>query len=332
MVYKTSASKNRTANVQQAPLYMLPASVNITVNKDSPVPLRDQLVEQIGLQIAAGLLKSNEKLPSIRAMAQKLGIHHGVVNAAYNHLAEIGMLDIRQGSGVRVLAKIGFAQNNQKPDLESLIMQFMAKASELGYSREEITTAGQKLFKRAPVKRILFVDRNPDFHPIILSALTPHFSIPVNCITAGDLEKDKELLKDSLVITSLYHFLPLQRLPLDPTRFMICNVAPAKEVADKIRGVPDASIVLFVSISQTLLRMAANVAAGLRGESIAIRSVLAEDTKEMAYMMRYAKIVICDRPSEEKVLSVAKQVPVTVFELYPPATIQAIKDRLKEWG
>lgn len=313
-------------------LSMLPASVNITVNKDSPVPLRDQLVEQIGLQIAAGVLKNNEKLPSIRALAQKLGIHHGVVNAAYNHLAEIGMLEIRQGSGVRVVPKLGVDRANEKPDLNALFMQFVSKASDLGFSREEIKGCTERLLKRTAVKRILFVDRNPDFHPVILAALAPHFSIPVVCVTADELRKDTTFLPDSLVITSLYHFLSLQGLPIDPTRFMILNVKPAQEIASKIKELPDASIVLLVSASPTLLRIASNIAAGLRGEAIAIRTVLTDETQEMSYMMRYAKIVVCDRPSENKVRSLAKQVPVFILDLYTPDAIQSIKDRLKEWG
>jgi DNA-binding transcriptional regulator YhcF (GntR family) len=313
-------------------LHMLPAPLKITVNKESPVPIRDQLVEQIGLQVASGVLKSNEKLPSIRALAQKLGIHHGMVNAAYNQLAEIGMLEIRQGSGVRVGPKINFGANNKQPQLDSLFMQFVAKASEFGYSKDEINECCQQLIKRSPVKRIVFIDRNPDFHPVILAALKPHFSIPVQAITAEELKKNPAMIKDSLIITSLYHFLPLTGLPLDPTRFMICNVAPAQELADMIRALPETSIVLFVSISPTLLKMGANIAAGLRGETIAIRTVLANDTKEIAYMMRYAKMVVCDSPSEAQVKQVAGKLPVNVFELYPKSTIQAINDRLKEWG
>jgi hypothetical protein len=49
-------------------------------------------------------------------------------------------------------------------------------------------------------------------------------------------------------------------------------------------------------------------------------------------MMRYAKMVVCDGPSREKVLGLARNVPVSVFKLYHPATVQLIKDRLKEWG
>ncbi len=79
--------------------------MKIVVNKESEIPIRDQIIEQIGLQIASGTLKGKEKLPSIRALADRLGIHYSTVTAAYNHLAETGLLDVRQGSGVTVAGR-----------------------------------------------------------------------------------------------------------------------------------------------------------------------------------------------------------------------------------
>ncbi|HNM51178.1 MAG TPA: GntR family transcriptional regulator, partial [Candidatus Obscuribacter sp.] len=64
--------------------------MKITINKESAVPIRDQLVEQLGLSIASGSLRPHEKLPSIRALADRLGVHYSTITAAYNHLAEVG--------------------------------------------------------------------------------------------------------------------------------------------------------------------------------------------------------------------------------------------------
>src|SRR5215470_9965026 len=102
--------------------------MKITINKDSQVPIRDQLIEQIGLQIASGGLKGKEKLPSIRALADRLGIHYSTVTAAYNHLSDVGLLEIRQGSGVRV-ASPGSASEILAPsaDLSSMFTDFMAR-------------------------------------------------------------------------------------------------------------------------------------------------------------------------------------------------------------
>jgi hypothetical protein len=175
-------------------------------------------------------------------MAQKLGIHHGIVNAAYNKLAESGMLEIRHGSGVRVVPRIGLGQNQEQADLYSLFMQFVGQANRLGYGKDEITKCYQQFSNRDKIKKIVVVDRNPDFHAIIIAELQHHFSIPVVAFTAQQLHEDHSILKDSLVITSLYHFLSINKLPIDPTRFMICNVEPAEELLNMIKGLPDSSI------------------------------------------------------------------------------------------
>ncbi len=307
---------------------MLPTSINITVNKDSFVPLRDQLVEQIGLQIASGILKGNDKLPSIRALAQKLDIHHGVVSSAYNKLAEIGMLEIRHGSGVRVVPKIGLVQNRTSSDLFSLFTDFVSEANKLGYSLTEIDQCYEQFAHRSSIKRIVVVDRNPDFDPVILSELTPHFSLPIIVTTASNLQQNQSLLKESLIITSLYHFLAVQALPIDPTRFLICNVEPGKEIVNVLKSLPDNSTALLISVSPTLLKIAINIAAGLRGETIIVKPLLISEKEEIAYTIPYAKVVICDLPSKNEVLGLAKKIPVHVFNLYSATTIKLIQDSL----
>jgi DNA-binding transcriptional regulator YhcF (GntR family) len=309
---------------------MLPASIKITINKDSPIPLRDQIVEQIGLQIASGALQGNEKLPSIRALASKLDIHQGVVNAAYNQLAEIGMLEIRHGSGVRVVPKIGIGQNKASADLSSLFAQFVNQANQLGHSLQEINKCYEQFINRSPINKIVVVSDNSDFHPVILAELAPLLDIPVFTYTAAQLETNNAILDDSLIITSLYHFLSVQSLPLDPTRFLICNVEPAKEIVELIKSAPDNSVILLISVSPTLLKIAVNIAAALRGESIIVKSLLVDDTKELSYAIKHAKIIICDIPSKERVLQLTNKLPVHVFNLYSQTTIQLIKKALEK--
>lgn len=312
---------------------MLSSAIKISVSKESPIPVRDQIIEQIGLQIASGTLKGKDKLPSIRALAQKLGIHHSTVTAAYNHLADAGLLEIRQGSGVRVASRsVGAAEPTKDTSAEQLFKSFLAQSAESGMSREDVKSCIGRLLKSEPVKRILVVDRNQDFHPLLLAELQPHFNVPVKPVTFQELSKQTELLADSLIVTSFYHLYPLQSLPLDPTRLVVCTVEPGREEMEAIQTVKAGSIVAFVSISQTLLRMATNMAAALRGEEVAVRSMLLSDETEIAYMMKYAAVVICDGPSENAVRGLAGKVPVQAFHLYSPATKDLIAQRLAKWG
>lgn len=307
--------------------------MKISISRESLVPIRDQLVEQIALQIAAGLLKGDEKLPSIRALAQRLGIHYNTVSSAYNHLGEVGLLDIRQGSGVRVAGKMRRRELDlQSANLDDLLRDFLAIAAEHGFTRKELREHVIGVLEVKPVARILLVDRNPDFHKLLVAELEPHFNTPIETITADELRARKEVLSDSLVVTSLYHVFSLQGFTVDPTRLVVCHVEPARAEMEVVSSLPSGSLVVLVSVSPTLLRMASNIMAGLRGEEIAVRTVTLDDRKELAYVLPYANAVLCDLPSQKAVTELLGKSPTRVFHLYSSSTIDLIRDRLSKWG
>jgi GntR family transcriptional regulator len=307
--------------------------VKISINRESPVPIRDQLIEQIALQIASGLLKGDEKLPSIRALAQRLGIHYNTVSSAYNHLGDAGLLDVRQGSGVRVASKMRRRELElQKTELDDLLRDFLAVAAEHGYSRQELQQSVSRVLGSKPIARILLVDRNADFHPLLLAEIKPHFDLPVEAITVEELTNKRELLEDSLVVTSLYHVFALHGLQIDPTRLVVCNVEPARSEMEMVTTLPSGSLVMLVSVSPTLLKMATNLMAALRGEDVAVRGIETKDSHELVYSAQYANLVLSDFPSEQIVTPLIKKIPVRVFHLYSESTIKLIGERLQRWG
>lgn len=305
--------------------------MKITINKESSIPIRDQLIEQVALQIASGILKHKEKLPSIRALATRLGIHYSTVTAAYNHLADVGLLDIRQGSGVRVAGRAGTADGGgREKDLDAMVAEFLAKVAEKGYSRAQLIAAYEKIGNRPPIRRIVAVDGNVDFHPILLSELKPHFNLPVETCTIEQWKKKQH--DDALVITSLYHLWAFQEFITDPTRLVVCNIEPGRAEIETATQLPTGNLVLLVSVSETMMRIANKLISSNRGEEIPVRSVLPSDQKELHYMMKHANLVICDTSSEQAVLPIAGKTKVLVFHLYAPSTIELIKDRIEKWG
>lgn len=59
------------------------------VNKN---PIYKQLVEQVLLMLSSGILKKNDQLPSIRDLAQDLGINPNTVQRAYRELESSGII------------------------------------------------------------------------------------------------------------------------------------------------------------------------------------------------------------------------------------------------
>ena len=223
-------------------------------------------------------------------------------------------------------------QSDERVDLNQLFRDFLARISESGYSRDDLNKCVEKIAKRSHVKRILAVDRNKDFHELLLKELKPHFSIPVETCTVEEVLAKPALMDDSLVLTSLYHLFAFQHTVPDPTRLVACNIEPGRAELDSIHDLKSGSLVLLVSGSQTMLNMATKLLAATRGEEVAVRSVLRSDEKELSYMLKHSDLIICDSSAESEVVPNAGKTKVIVFRLYASSTIDLIKERLDKWG
>jgi GntR family transcriptional regulator / MocR family aminotransferase len=76
--------------------------VLVGLDREATVPLRAQIERQLRAGIREGRLHPGTRLPSSRALAERLGVARGVVVEAYAQLAAEGWLVARQGSGTQV--------------------------------------------------------------------------------------------------------------------------------------------------------------------------------------------------------------------------------------
>lgn len=74
----------------------------ISVSADSPVPVYEQIREQVADLIQNGALEAGHKLPSIRQMAGDLRIAAGTVARAYSELEGSGLIESSRAMGTRV--------------------------------------------------------------------------------------------------------------------------------------------------------------------------------------------------------------------------------------
>ena len=63
----------------------------LSINEDDARPLYLQIVEQIRGQVAGGGLKEGDELPSVRELADSLGINMHTVRSAYLKLRRLPM-------------------------------------------------------------------------------------------------------------------------------------------------------------------------------------------------------------------------------------------------
>ncbi|HBF6777036.1 GntR family transcriptional regulator, partial [Clostridioides difficile] len=111
-----------------------------------------QIKEEITKAIASGELKINESLPSVRSMAENIGVNLHTVNKSYNELKEEGFLNIDRRKGA-IVAQLPMKIDNttrqkNKLDLELLV----AKSYLSGISKEEFLSLSSSLFDKYEVK------------------------------------------------------------------------------------------------------------------------------------------------------------------------------------
>lgn len=313
--------------------------MKISINKESAIPIRDQLIEQISLQIASGALGHDDKLPSIRALAARLDIHYSTITSVYNHLADVGLLEVRQGSGVRVASLKSTAKNKNprsksiENELDSMINEFLVDCCDANFSAEQVRSGFKNfLANRKSLKQIIVIDRNPDFHSVWLTELKPHFSLPVKAITIEDFKDNPSVMIDSLVVTSLYHLFAFQSYVKDKTRLVPCNIEPARAELEEVGKIRSGSLIMLVSASETLMKMASKLIAAQRGNDVAVRTVLLSDKKEWQYTFDHADLILCDMQSKDEVTAFKKGKKILPFSLCSPATIALIQDRIEKWG
>ncbi|MET9317213.1 PLP-dependent aminotransferase family protein [Kribbella sp. NPDC003505] len=86
----------------------------VELQRDSGVPLHQQLESGIRTRIRAGLLRAETVMPSTRALAQDLGLSRGVVVEAYQQLVAEGYL-VSRGGGFTQVADVAVVSPTATP-------------------------------------------------------------------------------------------------------------------------------------------------------------------------------------------------------------------------
>lgn len=114
----------------------------LNISTGSSVPIFRQIVDQVRCAASNGSLALGDRLPSVRALAERLLVNHNTVAKAYNDLIRDGVIESRQGLGVFVARRRAIytkAERNRR--LDAALDAFLSEALVLDFSREEIQLA-----------------------------------------------------------------------------------------------------------------------------------------------------------------------------------------------
>ncbi len=120
--------------------------MQIHLDHHSGEPIYRQIVEAIKFEVARGKLAEGDRLPSIRELANSLGINMRTVVKAYEELCHAGLAVMQQGRGVFITAPQGVLSTSRRHDvLTDLVRRLMSEAKRLGATADEVKSVLKKV-------------------------------------------------------------------------------------------------------------------------------------------------------------------------------------------
>ncbi|AJD32580.1 GntR family transcriptional regulator [Clostridium sporogenes] len=119
----------------------------LQIDFESQIPIYEQLKRQIIQGIAKGYLKPNDPLPSVRQMAEDIGINLHTVNKAYNILKSEGYVTIDRRVGAVISSNLPKKTDEYKNNLKEELKYMTADAHCRGFSKEDFLKFCEDILK-----------------------------------------------------------------------------------------------------------------------------------------------------------------------------------------
>lgn len=116
------------------------------IDFDSEVPIYIQIKNQVIEGIARGEIESEEEMPSVRALAEDIGVNMHTVNKAYTLLKDEGYIKIDRRKGAVVSLNLNQSMEKFKDNLNENLYYYMAECFNRGLSKDEIKSYIDKVF------------------------------------------------------------------------------------------------------------------------------------------------------------------------------------------
>jgi len=108
-----------------------------TIDYKSHLPIYEQLVESVKVQVLAGVLQADDPLPSVRQLSGQLGINPNTVQKAYALLEQQGIIYAVPGKGNFISPDTDTLRQQQAQTLKQEFADLTRRMKELGITLAE---------------------------------------------------------------------------------------------------------------------------------------------------------------------------------------------------
>jgi len=118
----------------------------LKIDFDSDIPIYVQIKNQVVEGIARGELEEGEELPSVRGLADDIGVNMHTVNKAYSLLKDEGYIKIDRRKGAFVSLSLKSSNEEFRESLNYELEYYMAECFNRGISKEDIKSYIDAIF------------------------------------------------------------------------------------------------------------------------------------------------------------------------------------------
>lgn len=297
-------------------------SMDIRISKESDVPLRKQLAEQIVLHIATGKVKPGQALPSVRELARRLKIHHNTVSEAYQDLIRRMWLVGKRGSRVTVRTTGEGAKRGAASGLDDLISTLIQLAREHGYSLQSLRERVRERLLAEPPDHILVVEADAGMRRLLKAEICAAINWPVEVCSRMELVAHPGLGIGALAVAAHYAIPDVNPLLPQDRPAIPLALGAADDHIEMIRQRREPSVFAVVSVSEGFLQTAGKVLATAAGSRHVLQEFLLPLPEPKA--LAAVDVVFADSIAVQEI----KHRSVVPYRLIAPTALEYLAEAL----
>src|SRR5215469_794142 len=225
--------------------------MKVHINRQSEVPVREQLREQIIFLMGTGKLSIGDTLPSVRELARRLKVHHNTVSHVYADLVREGWLVTRRGARLVAVQQNGDSRKGRgKPaNLDDLINLMVRFANEHAYSMQQLATRVRERLLAEPPDHLLLVEPETEMGSLMREEIRRAIGqAPAGC-TVARLQQDPGLAIGAVLLSPCYLVDGLECIPSKDRRIVPLTYTSGDRHLDLVRSLREPSAVGLLSVS-----------------------------------------------------------------------------------
>jgi len=232
--------------------------IRFNLDKEVPLGFYEQIKGQLLSAIYCGKIKEGDRLPSMRELAENLGVNYKTIRKIYLRLAEEGYLEIVKGSGAFLHKRSGedsYGQMRNRATIR-LLAEVTEKARNLGFSAEKFLGFLESYISGTNLKRphLGVIDHEEEAF-IFSEELESRLGTPVTALSLGQIQSNganKVLKSCDYLLTTSWHMEEVRPLASRYGKDII-EIKPSPEIyADILSAARDKNVAIVIQDEETM--------------------------------------------------------------------------------